>query len=120
MLERLRRKPDHVKKGIALSATIGFFSLILLVWLSSWDARMSSDETRNTAVTPASGLLSMLRGVTEDLKTSYSSVTSYDENPSWSRGGKTASATTTATTSSFNMAGVVIIDTSASTTPSHE
>ena len=46
MLEKLRKKPEHIKKSISLVFTIVIFTGILFVWLSSWDARSRVGETR--------------------------------------------------------------------------
>ena len=109
MLEKIRAKPDHIKQTIAICLTIFLFSIVLFVWWSSWDARKTGNETREKAVSPLTGITSVLKGITGDIKSSYSSLNSFEN------------ATTTATTSmsraSFDMASVVIIDSSIVVTP---
>ena len=108
MLEKIRAKPDHIKQTIAICLTIFLFSIVLFVWWSSWDARKTGDETREKAVSPLTGITSVLKGITGDIKSSYSSMDSFEN------------ATTTATTSmsrtAFDMASVVILDSSVSAT----
>lgn len=110
MLEKLRAKPDHIKKSVALVLTIIIFSIILFVWISSWDARSRGDETREKTVSPLSGFTTMLEGFISDVRDGVSDVPSFVENiPS--------AATSTATSSPvFDLSGVVIIDPSVSTT----
>ena len=109
MLEKLRAKPYHTRRSIALGLTIAIFSIILFVWISSWDARSSSDEIREKTVSPLSGFQTMFEGFMSGARDSVSSVPSYVENTP-------SVATSTATSSSaFDVSGVVVIDSSAST-----
>ena len=110
MLEKLRAKPYHTKKSIALGLTIAIFSIILFVWISSWDARSNGDEIRQKTVSPLSGFTTMFEGFMSGARDSFSDVPSYIENtPS------VATSTATSTTS-FNVSDVVVIDPSVSTT----
>lgn len=108
MLEKLRAKPEHVKKTIALTSTSVIFGIVFLAWVSSWDARQNEEQAREQAVSPLAGFTQMLKGITADVKDSYSSMDLY---------GGTTTTQTIATTSSrtrFDMASVVIIDPSVS------
>ena len=111
MLEKLRAKPDHIKKSISLTLTIVIFSGIVFVWFSSWDARMHEGEIREKTVTPLSGFTTMIDGFVSGIKTGISSTPTYVENPA------IAPATTTSATSTtgFDLSGVVIIDSDHST-----
>lgn len=108
MLEKLRSKPDHIKKSISLFLTIIIFSGILFVWFSSWDARMRGDETRDKTVSPVVGVTSMFDGLISGFKEKISGTPSFVEN------NETATATTSKET--FDLSGVVILDSSATTT----
>ncbi len=106
MLEKLRAKPDHIKKSISLTMTIVIFSGILFVWVSSWDARMNKGEIREKTVSPLSGITTMFQDIVTDVKTGISSTPSYVENPAVSP-DTTASSTAT---SEFDLSGIVVID----------
>ncbi len=106
MLEKLRGKPDHIKKSISLVFTIVVFSGILFVWLSSWDARNSGGETREKTFSPLAGFSAVFQGIISDVKTGISGTPSYAENR---RDGVESTASGTGT-SDFDMSGVVVID----------
>lgn len=108
MLEKLRAKPEHVKKSIALSATSVIFGIVFLAWVSSWDARQNEEQAREQAVSPLAGFTQMIKGITADVKDSYSSMDLYD--------GATTTQTiaTTSSRTRFDMASVVILDPSVS------
>ncbi len=110
MLEKLRAKPDNFKKSLALGITIVIFSIILFVWISSWDARSSGDEIREKTVSPLSGFTTMFDGFMSGARDSVSAVPSYVEN--------TPSATTSTATSSpiFDLSSIVVVDPLVSTT----
>jgi hypothetical protein len=120
MLEKLRAKPDHVKKSFALGMTIIIFSCILFVWVSSWDARLRGDEAREKTVSPLSGFTTMIEGFISGMRDSISGVPAYVENtPLVATTTQTINEETTATSSpSFDVSGVVVIDSSISTTTS--
>jgi hypothetical protein len=80
MLEKLRAKPDHVKKWIALAVAAIISGIIFLVWLSSFDARQNGDYTRDKTVSPLDGVASMFQGIVSDVKTSFSDMPSYLHN----------------------------------------
>ena len=105
MLEKLRAKPDHIKKSTSLILTIVIFSGILFVWLSSWDARNRGGETRDKTLSPVASFGEVFRGVISDVQDSISGAPSYVE----SRRGITASTTSSTSTNNFDMSGVVII-----------
>lgn len=115
MLEKLRAKPDHIKKSISLVLTIVIFSIILFVWFSSWDARMRGDETREKTASPLSSFKMMLEGFVADVREGISSAPSYVENTP-----RVATSTTASTAPSplFDISSVVIIDSTTSTTSS--
>jgi archaellum component FlaF (FlaF/FlaG flagellin family) len=72
MLEKLRAKPEHVKKSIALSSTSVIFGIVFLAWVSSWDARQNEEQAREQAVSPLAGFTQMIKGITADVKDTYS------------------------------------------------
>ena len=74
MLQKIRSKPEHVKKSLALVLTIFFFTIIVSVWLSSWDARATSEVSKEKAKSPLSGLKSVLSGITDEIRATYSST----------------------------------------------
>ncbi len=106
MLEKLRAKPDYIKKSISLVVTIIISSGIFFVWLSSWDARNSVGETREKTLSPLAGFTSVFQGVSSDVKNAISGTPSYAENR---RDGGESTATSTRTTG-FDISGVVVID----------
>lgn len=108
MLEKLRSKPDHIKKSISLFLTIIIFLGILFVWLSSWDARMRGDEIRDKTVSPVVGVTSMFDGLISGFKEKISGTPSFVEN--------NGTATVTTSKETFDLSGVVILDSSATTT----
>ena len=110
MLEKLRAKPYHTRRKIAFGLTIAIFSIILFVWISSWDARSSGNEIREKTVSPLSGFSTMFEGFMSGTRDSVSPVPSYVQN--------TPSVVTSTGTSplSFDASGVVVIDPSMSTT----
>ncbi len=116
MLEKLRAKPDHVKKSISLALTIFIFSGIVFVWLSSWDARNTGGETREKTLSPLAGFTTIFQGVISDVQSAISGSPSYVENR---RDTGVVTPTSTGITV-FDMSGVVVIDPSrtASTTGS--
>ena len=103
MLERIRSKPEHVKKSLALVLTIFFFTIIMSVWLSSWDARATSEASKQKADGPLASLKSVLSGITDEIKTTYSS------EPTFS-GQSVASTTSGQGASVFDASRVVVID----------
>lgn len=104
MLEKLRAKPDHVKKSIALAMTVVIFSVIVAVWWSSFDARQNGSEARDKALSPVAGFATLFQGIVSDVKNSFSGMPSYTESPS------SEAVVATSTISDFDMSGVVIID----------
>lgn len=74
MLEKIRSKPDHVKKSLALVLTIFFFTIIVSIWLSSWDARATSEVSKEKAKSPLSGLKTVLSGITDEIRATYTSA----------------------------------------------
>lgn len=107
MLETLRAKPDHIKKTIALTTTSVIFGVVLFVWWSSFDARKNEEQSRAQAVSPILGLASVLEGVTSEIKASYSSATSFEEDMGAS---VTGSITKASSTAAFDTSSVVVID----------
>ena len=73
MLQKIRSKPDHVKKSITLVLTVFIFTIIASVWLSSWDARQTSEVSKEKTDSPLASLKLVLSGITKDIKDTYSS-----------------------------------------------
>lgn len=105
MLENLRSKPNHVKQSISLAITIVIFSAILFVWVSSRDARSREIEVRAKTVSPLDGVSSMFEGF----------LSGFNERM-YGASKANGTATTSTSTSNFDLSGVVIIDPSATTT----
>ena len=118
MLQKLRAKPDHVKKSLSLFLTIVIFSVILFVWLSSWDARSREDESRAKAVSPLSGFGTMFEGFTAGLRESISDAPWGGKNASSSPQASDEQVPLSVATSSpsFDISGVIVIDGSVGTT----
>jgi len=116
MLEKLRAKPDHVKKSISLVLTVLIFLGILFVWISSWDARMHDEEIRNKTVSPVAGVTSMFDGFISGFKEIISGAPSYIDL----EGTASSTALSATSTSVFDVSGVVVIDGSATTTTPQE
>ncbi len=113
MLEKLRAKPDHIKKGISLAFTIVVFTGIVLVWMSSWDAQQQEDTVREKTVSPLSGFSAMIDGLTLSIKDALSGTPSFVET-----NGRSGTTTQATSTGNFDVSGVVIIDQSTTTTKS--
>ncbi|MBI5400526.1 MAG: hypothetical protein HZB12_00190 [Candidatus Yonathbacteria bacterium] len=112
MLEKLRSKPEHIKKSISLFLTIIIFSGILFVWVSSWDARTRGDEIRDKTVSPVIGVTSMFDGFVAGFKEKISGTPSFVEMNGVTAGTEPITATST---DSFDISGVVILDGSTAT-----
>ena len=112
MLKKLQAKPHHIKKGIALFLATIISGVIFSVWISSWGARSQGEETRGKMVSPLTGFSTMFEGFTSEMRDSVSGVPEYVEN-------NISVATSTATTSAtFDLSGVIVLDSSVSTTTS--
>ena len=112
MLKKLRAKPEHVKKRITLVFTIVIFSIIVFVWLSSWDARMHGGETREKTLSPIDSISEVFHGIAKEVKDGIAGTQTYIEN---SKNNMSASATST---SGFDLSGIVVLDPGASSTVS--
>jgi hypothetical protein len=106
MLEKLRAKPDHIKRSIALGLALVIFSIILFIWITSSDARTEGAVVRDKTVSPVSGVTSVFGDFFSGFKEkiSRSSVNA----------GDSTLATTTQNT--FDLSGVVVIDPIATST----
>lgn len=107
MLEKLRAKPESVRKQLALGITIVLFSVIFFVWFSSWDARIAKDEAREKTASPVVSLGAVFQGFTTEIKDRINSVGS--GAPFGVSGAATEGETPTAT-STFDISGIVVID----------
>ncbi|SRR3989338_1340293 len=114
MLEKLRAKPHHIKQSISLAFTVIVFCGILFVWVSSWDARARDEEVRNKTVSPVWGVTSMFDGLVSGIKDKISGTPSFVETDGKATG--TAPLSVATSTDTFDLSGVVIIDSSRSTT----
>lgn len=112
MLEKLRSKPDYIKKNISLVLTVFIFSVIVLIWLSSWDARNNGGETREKTLSPFSGVIKVFQGMITDMQNGIFGTTSNTENTL----GVGTTTPAPAGTRDFDMSGVVILEGTASTT----
>ncbi|MFA5997510.1 MAG: hypothetical protein WC791_03415 [Candidatus Paceibacterota bacterium] len=106
MLTRLREKPHHIKQIVSLVITVIIFSAIVFVWWSSRDARSREVEVQAKTVTPIDGLTSMFDGLVSGFKKKVSESTL----------SGTESFSTSTATDSFDLGGIVVIDSSATTT----
>ena len=115
MLEKLRAKPDHIKKNVSLFLTTCIFCGILFVWVSSWDARIHDEENRSKTLSPIAGVTSMFEGLITNLNDKISGAPSYVDFTEVA----TSTVSSTATSSNnFDISGVVVLDSSATSTPS--
>jgi len=116
MLEKLRAKPEHTKMVVSLVTTVVIFGCILFIWLSSWDARSQEGDTRSKTVAPLSGLSTMFEGFQLFVSDLISGV------PQYVKMNETAPVSTSTAISSsvgsFDLSGVVVIDTASSTATS--
>ncbi len=117
MLKKLREKPDHIKQIIALVVAIVISAIIFAVWWSSFSARQNGEEAREKTLSPIAGFTEVFQGVVSDVKNSISGMPSYVEN-TVGQEAETTSTTTFGTKPTFDFSGVVIIDSSASSTKS--
>ena len=83
-LEKLRQKPPHVRKRFALLSTCAIFSVIVMVWWTTWSAPVTEgSNSLANVVTPlgvvanvASAARDGLRKLPEQITSSLSSSTS--------------------------------------------
>lgn len=108
LLIRLRSKPNHIKQSISLVVTLVIFSAILFVWVSSRDARSRELEVREKTVSPVDGVTAMFDGFVLGFKERMSANTPSPKSSS-------TQATASTSTDNFDLSGVVIIDSLAST-----
>lgn len=104
MLDKIREKPDHIKHSLAIAITIVIFSCIVFVWWSSRDARTNEVEIREKTVSPVDGVSAMFDGFMSSVKERV-----------LGDGEKKTPEPTSTTTDSFDISGVVIIDSSVAT-----
>ena len=64
-INNLKRKPEHVRKRIALFTTIAIFSLIVNVWWISWKTPVSENSV---AITEAASPLGVVADMVFGLK----------------------------------------------------
>lgn len=105
MLNKIRQKPDHVKHSLAIAITTVIFSCIVFVWWSSRDARSSSVFVREKTVSPLDGFTSMFDGFVSGIKDRLSNEVAPSEQ----------SVSTSTEDESFDLSGVLIIDSSIAT-----
>lgn len=110
MLKKLREKPHHIKQILSLAFTVFIFSGILFVWVSSWDARARDKEVRGKTVSPITGVTSMFDGFVSGLKERMSGTPSFVETDG--KATNTVPPVTATSTDTFDLSGVVIIDSS--------
>ncbi|HEY4503632.1 MAG TPA: hypothetical protein VJJ28_00785 [Candidatus Paceibacterota bacterium] len=71
-IERLREKPDHIKKRIAFLASFSITAIIFIFWLASFGVKSSSvivEDTLAKSESPISSLSSsLLAGVGDAVK----------------------------------------------------
>ena len=108
MLKKIRAKPDHIKQRVAFALTLFIFCGILLVWITSLDARSRDQEVRSKTVSPINGVTSMFEGFVSGVKEQMLSKQSASKTND--------SATTATSTDNFDLSSVVVIDPLASTT----
>ncbi len=120
MLEKLRSKPDHIKKTFSLVLTIIIFSIIVFVWVSSRENQSQKNVSMN-AMSPLASLVEMMSEVISEAKERVSGMPSYTENINGTATNTPAKKDSVASsTTDFNISGIVIIDhtvKSASTSP---
>lgn len=105
MFEKLRAKPESVRKQLALGTTIIIFGAIFFVWWSSWDARTGQGEARAKTASPTESIKRVFQGFSAEVKGLYSQ--SVDTQPE-EMAQKEVPATST-----FDTSGMIVIDRSA-------
>ncbi len=66
-LEKLKRKPEHVRKRIAIFSTLGISFLILNIWWVSWTSPLNEDSIAVTEVaSPLAVVANMVFGLKDD------------------------------------------------------
>lgn len=115
MLEKLRAKPEHIKKRISLAFTLVIFVGIVFVWISSWGARQDEGAVREKTASPIASFGTMIDGLVLSAKEMISGAPSYMET-----NGKGASSTVSTSTPAkgFDLSGVVILDSASPATTS--
>lgn len=133
MIEKLRAQPEHIKERVILGLTIGIFSIILLVWISSLGARTKGEKTRENTLSPLAGMGEVFRGVVSDAKAIFpssilSTSTEQTDATSTPKAPPRLEATviefapdapmpeTKVLESDFDISGIVIIDSKTATT----
>lgn len=116
MLEKLRSKPDHIKKIFSLVLTIIIFSVIVFVWVSSWGNQSQKNISMN-ALSPLASFMEMMSGVISETKEKVSGMPSYTENINgMATNTPIRKAPVVSSTTDFNISGIVIIDPTAKST----
>lgn len=116
MLKRIQAKPKHIKKRISFALTLAIFSGIVFVWLSSWNARTTSDDSREKTASPTESFREVFAGIISDAKSKILMNTSfYEEREESVETSATVLWQATSTSTAFDMSGVVIIDLATST-----
>ena len=113
ILEKLRSKPEKVKRGIALVVSAIIFCLIFVVWISSRNADTS--PTVNETLSPLSGFVTIFQNFITDVK-------NIGQTPGYGNVETQGTATTTTvmpniatSTQNIDTSGIVIIDSSTTT-----
>lgn len=68
MLETLRAQPNEVKKRVAFAFTVAVFLVIVLIWVSSWRARLGYGDAGGRALSPLGGVGQIFKGIMRDTK----------------------------------------------------
>lgn len=104
MLQKLRAKPTHIKKSIALVVTIIIFSGIVFVWLSSWDMRLGGSGGKGSALSPIEGFKELFREAMTEAQSSATDLPAYKE------AFHQATRIIASSSEPFDVSGVVVID----------
>lgn len=110
MLEKLRAKPEHVKRNIALGATIVIFTGIVFVWWTSFEARIHKREAQEKALSPVESFKQLFNGITSSMKNSIADTPAYVNTANIA-----SSSSATSTSKIFDISEVVVVDTASTT-----
>ncbi len=76
-IEKLRQKPEHIRRAVALFVTIALFLVILFVWFSTLNlgdtVQKEKDRVANTP-TPFANLKDTLGGIFNDVTEQAESI----------------------------------------------
>lgn len=117
MFNRIQEQPEHVKKRISLILTVILFGGIVFVWMSSRTARSVVEQSRTRTASPMESLKEVFNGEISGIRDTIMNAEFFGGEQRTAVPEETTSAVVEqpATSTPFDITGVVIIDLATST-----